>query len=91
MLVKEYNKISKYKDVEIGIEKIAVSLNYHRTIYDGSPGYDKNWTDKHINKIFGGPSLYKIQKVCTLRNHSSSLVNIINMIGKITCEITDER
>ena len=42
----------------------------------------KKETDKHINKITSSPSLYQIQKNCTLRNGSSPLESVINVTEK---------
>ena len=65
--VKEYNKISKYKDLEMEIEKM-----WHlktTTVLGIVWALDiiKKRTDKHINKIINSPSLYEIQKIALNR------------------------
>ena len=39
--VKEYNKISKYNDLEIEIEKKCDTLNYRHACFRGMPRYNK--------------------------------------------------
>ena len=51
--VKEYNKISKYKDVEIEIEKIWYLKVTTVPVIEGALGMIKKGTDNHINKIPG--------------------------------------
>ena len=55
---KEYNKMSKYKDLEIEIEKM-----WHLKTTVGALGMIKKETDKYINKIPGCLSLNEIQKI----------------------------
>ena len=55
--VKEYDKISKYKDLEIEIEKNMTFLKLTRR---GALDIIKKGTDKPINKIPGNPNLYEI-------------------------------
>ena len=38
---KEFNRISKYKDLEILIEKDVEPLSYHCSSYSRSTGYDQ--------------------------------------------------
>ena len=64
--VKEYNKISKYKDLEIKIEKMYHLKTNIVPVIAGTLATIKEGTDKHINKIPGSPSLYEIKKKCYL-------------------------
>ena len=61
--VKEYYKISKYKDLEIEIE---IMLHLKTTIVSiimGTLGMIKKRTDKHTSTIPGRPRLYKIHNI----------------------------
>ena len=61
--VKEYNKISKYKYLEIEIEKTRHLIV---PLLVGALGMIKKGTDKHINKIADSSSLNEIQKKIAL-------------------------
>ena len=61
--VKGYNKISKYKDLIIEIEKIWLLKTTTVSEIIGTLGKIKKMTDKHIDKIPGFPYLYEIQEV----------------------------
>ena len=61
--IEEYNKISKYKYLGIEIEKIWHLITTTLPVIVGALGMIKKRTSKHINKIFGCPSLYEIQKL----------------------------
>ena len=61
--IKEYNKISKYKDLEIEIEKMWHLKTTMVSVIVGTLGMIKKRTDRHINKIPGSSSLYEIQKI----------------------------
>ena len=69
--VKEYNKISKYKDLEKEIEKMWHFKTTTVPLIVGALCMIKKGTDKQMNKIPGCPSLYEIQKI-TLRNFLST-------------------
>ena len=56
--VKEYNKISKYKHMEIEIEKMRHFNPATVPVIVGALGMIRKGTDKHINKRSGNPSLY---------------------------------
>ena len=72
ILVEEYNKISKYKNLEIETEKIW-HLKTTVAVIVGALHIIKKGTEERINKIPGSLSLFEIQKKnCTLRNSSSS-------------------
>ena len=79
--VKEYDKINKYKDLKIEIEKMRHLKTTTMSVIMGALGRIKKGTDNH-NTIHGSPSLYEIQKNDTLRNCSSPLMNTINMTEK---------
>ena len=79
ILVKEYDEISRYKDLEIEIEKIWHLKTTIVPVIVGALGIIKKGTDKHINKIPDSPGLYKIQKNCTLWNCSSPQVHTLKV------------
>ena len=66
--VKEYNRISKYKDLEIEIEKMGLFKTSTVPVLVGVLGIVKKGTVEDINKIPSSPS--EILKNCTLRNCS---------------------
>ena len=61
--VKEYNKMNKYKDLEIEIEKMWLLKTTTVPVILGALGVMKKGTDKCINKIPGSPSFYEIEKI----------------------------
>ena len=58
--LKEYNKRSKYKDLEAQSEKVWHRKTMSVLVKMGVLGTIKKGTDKHINKIPGSPCLYEI-------------------------------
>ena len=58
--VKEYNKISQYKDLEIEIEKMWYFKTTTVSVMVEAQGMSKKETDKHMNKISGCHDLYEI-------------------------------
>ena len=48
--IKEYNKISKYKDLEIDMEKMCLLKTTTVSVIVGVLGMIKKGMDKHINK-----------------------------------------
>ena len=80
---KEYNRINKYKDLEINTEKMWLLKSTTVLVIVGALVMIKKETDKYINKIHSSPSLYKMQKKnCILRSCSSSDESAVNVIGK---------
>ena len=77
MSVKEYNKISKYKDQEIERENMWHLKTTTVLVIVGALGMIKKGIDKHINKISGSPSLYEIQKTAPFA--TSHLLRILSM------------
>ena len=55
--VKEYNEISKYKDLEIEIEKM---WHLKTTTMSVIMSMIKKGADRHTNKILGSSSLYEM-------------------------------
>ena len=66
--VKEYNKISR-NTWKLG-KNVALKTTTVLVIVEAL-GITMKGIDKHINKMPGNPSLYEIQKNCTLWNCSS--------------------
>ena len=60
--IKEYNEISKHKDLEIEIVKMWHLKTTTIPIIVGALGKTKKMTDIHINKMPGSSSKQKIQK-----------------------------
>ena len=61
--IKEYNKISKYKDLEIEIEKMRYLKPISVPEIAGALCMIKKSTNKHNEKILGSLSQYEIQKL----------------------------
>ena len=61
--LKEVNEISKYKNLQIEIEKMWYLKTTTVPVIEGALGMIKKETDRHINGIPGSPSLYEIQKI----------------------------
>ena len=80
VLAKKY--VSKYKDFEIEIGKMLHIKNNTELDVAGALAMIQEGQDKHLHKIINSPSLYKIQKNCTLRNSSSLKEITVNLIRK---------
>ena len=65
--IKEYYKISKYKDLEIEIKKMWWLKTITVPVVVGAPGMIQKGADKRIKKIPGSSSLYEIQKIALCR------------------------
>lgn len=63
---KEFEKLSKYKDLEIEIEKMWKLKTRIIPVVIGALGIIKNGTKQHIERIPGNPSLRDIQKIVLL-------------------------
>ena len=61
--VREYNELSKYKILEIKIEKMWHPKTTILPVIVGALGMIKKGTNKHMNKIPGSPSQYVIQNI----------------------------
>ena len=61
--VKEFDKLSKYKDLQIEVERMWRLKTTIVPVVVGALGLIKKDTDKHIIKIPGDPSLQEIQKI----------------------------
>ena len=62
--LKEYEKISKYKDLEIEIEKKMWHLKaIVIPVVVGALGIIKKKTKDHIKRIPGNPCLHELQKI----------------------------
>ena len=65
--VKECNKISRYKDLEIEIEHIWHLKTTTMPVIVGTLGMIKKGADKYINKIPSRPSQCELQKIAFSR------------------------
>ena len=61
--LKEFNKINKYVNPEIEIEKMWHPETITVLVILGAQGMIKKETQEHINKIPGSPMLYEIQTI----------------------------
>ena len=61
--VKEFDKLSKYKDLEIEIQKLWRLKTTVVPVIVGALGVIKKSTEGHIGKIPGQPLLQEIQKI----------------------------
>ena len=61
--VKEFDKISKYKDLEIEIQKMWKLKTTVVPVIVGALGMIKKGTQNHLEKIPGNHSLREIQKI----------------------------
>ena len=82
--VNEYNKITKYKDLEIEIEKIWHLKTNIMPVTVWTRSMNNKGTDKHINKIPGNPNRYEMQKIdlCGTAHLIRRVLSMCN--GKIT-------
>ena len=62
-ITKKYYNISKYKDLEIEIEKMWLTKNITEPVIVGSLGMIQKATYKDLNKIPSSPSQYVIKKL----------------------------
>ena len=60
---KEFEKLRKYKDLEIEIAKMWQMKTKTIPVIFGALGIIKNGTQKHVHEIPGNMSLAKIQKI----------------------------
>ena len=60
---KEFEKISKYKDLEIEIQKMWHLRTQTVPVIVGALGMIKKGTEKHLAKIPGSPPSHEIQKI----------------------------
>ena len=60
---KEFEKLSKYKDLQIEVERMWQFKTSIVPIVVGALGLVKKGTAKHLEKIFGKQNLAEIQKV----------------------------
>ena len=60
--VAEFEKLSKYKDLEIEVEKLWHMKTVTIPVVIGALGMIKKGTDKHLEKIPGSPNLDEMQK-----------------------------
>ena len=60
--VAEFEKLSKYKDLEIEVEKLWHMKTVTIPVVIGALGMIKKGTDKHLKKIPGSPNLDEMQK-----------------------------
>ena len=61
--VKEFDKLNKYKDLEIEIEKMWRLKTTMVPVIIGALGMVKKGTEKHLQKIPGGHKLKEVQKI----------------------------
>ena len=75
---KEFEKLSKYKDVQIKVERMWQLKTLIIPIVVGALGLVKKGTAKHLEKIPGKQNLAEIQKV-VLTNAAHMLRSVINI------------
>ena len=61
--VAEFEKLSKYKDFEIEVEKLWHMKTVTVPVVIGALGMIKKGTEKYLEKIPGSPSLGEMQKM----------------------------
>ena len=61
--VAEIEKLSKYKDLEIEVEKLWHMKNVTIPVVIGTLGMIKKGTEKHLEQTPGYPNLAKMQKI----------------------------
>ena len=60
--VAEFKKLSKYKDLEIEVEKLWHMKTVTIPVVIGALGMIKNSTEKHLEKISGSQNFAEMQK-----------------------------
>ena len=61
--VAEFEKLSKYKDLEIEVEKLWHMKTVTIPVVIGALGMIKKGTEKHLDKIPESPNLGELQKI----------------------------
>ena len=61
--VAEFEKLSKYKDLEIEVEKLWHMKTVTILVVIGALGMIKKGTEKHLEQILGSPNLAEMQKI----------------------------
>ena len=69
--IKDYNTISKYKDLEIKIEKMWLLKTFPVTVIVVSQGMIKKGIDRHMNNIFAVPYMKYKQSLLNETAHTS--------------------
>ena len=76
--VAEFEKLSKYEDLEIEVEKLWNMKTVAIPVVIGALGMIKKGTEKHLEKISGSPNLYEMQKAA-LTGTAHSLTKPLSM------------
>ena len=61
--IAEFEKLSKYKDLEIEVEKLWHMKTVTIPVVIGALSMIKKGTEKHLEKIPGSPNLAEMQKI----------------------------
>ena len=61
--VAEFEKLFKYKDLEIEVERLWHMKTVTILVVIGTLGMIKKGTEKHLEKIPGSPNLAEMQKI----------------------------
>jgi len=80
--LKEYEKISKYKDLEIEIQKMWHLKTTVIPVVIGALGMIKRKSEDHIKQIPGNPCLQELQKIA-LNGTAHLLRRALSMWSKI--------
>ena len=77
--LKEFQKLSKYKDLEIEVTKMWKLKTKIIPAVIGALGMIKKRTQNFIDQIAGKPSLQEMQKNCTYKHCSRTLKSPLNL------------
>ena len=80
--VAEFEKLSKYKDLEIEVEKLWHMKTVTIPVVIGALGMIKKDTEKHLEKIPESPNLGEMQKIA-LKSTAHILRKTLSMLKKI--------
>ena len=73
----EFEKLSKYKDLEIEVERLWHMKTVTILVVIGTLGMIKKGTEKHLEKIPGSPNLAEMQNISTYRHYSYPKKNLV--------------
>ena len=75
--VAEFEKLSKYKDLEIEVERLWHMKTATIPVVIGALGMIRKGTEKHLEQIPGSPNLAEMQKIALYRHCSYPKKNLI--------------
>ena len=96
--VAEFEKLPKYKDLEIKVEKLWHMKTVTIPVVTGALGMIKNGNEKHLEQTPGSPNLSEMQKSSTYRYCTYTKKNLIyvkksnnDQLKHVECICTEQK